>query len=208
MSDCLGEAGLERVATGSGTSEEIEHVANCAKCDAEVELLVSFVAANATDEEAAVVRQMERSLLAAPAWRPVEKKSWSWLTARPLWGLALAAALMMGLWLRNPAGPEQVADDVVRSGQIEDISVAGDVAAPPEVLRWKGTAAAYDVRLLDVEGQTLWQAKVTAPVVALPAEARALMTEKKTLTWKIAGIDAQGAALTVSASETFRVVSK
>ena len=208
MSDCLREAGLERMAGGMATAEETAHVAGCAKCKAEVALLASFVAAEATAEEAAVVRQMEQRLRSAPAWRPVEKKSWRWLTARPVWGLALAAVLVMGLWLRNSSGPGPLPEDVVRSGQIEEISVAGDVSAAPEVLRWKGTAAAYDVRLLDVEGQTLWQAQVTEPVVALPAAARALMTERKTLTWKIVALDAEGATLAVSASETFRVVSK
>ena len=208
MSECLGAAALERMAGGKGSDSEREHVAECARCGTELELLISFEAAQATAAESVVVRQMEQKLRAAPAWRPGREARWVWG-----WGVGLAglaAMLFFGLWLRNPAGPVTPAEDMVRSGRIEGIAPAGDLAQVPEMLRWRGVggAAAYEVRLTDVEEQTLWQSRTTEAVLALPPAARVLMTERKTLAWRIRALDARGVAITASATESFRVVTK
>ena len=211
-SNCLPVAALERMAGGSGSDAEKAHAASCAYCQGEIAMLQSFLAAEPTAAEAAVVRQIEKQLKKEPAWRPTEvapKQAW-WL-ARPIWGLGLVAALALIFFINTPSSsPVAPIDDTVRGGQIESISPTGDLTSIPSLLQWRAVpgAVSYEIRLMDVAEQTLWQASATAPQLALPTEAQALMTERKTLTWRIRAMDAKGATVAASAAETFRVVTK
>lgn len=211
-SACLPVDALERMAEGAGTDAEKAHTASCVFCQGEVAMLQSFHAGEPTAAEASVVRQIEKQLKQAPAWRPTEaaaKKAW-WF-ARPVWGLGLVAALALIFFVRIPSSsPVAPIDDTVRGGQIESITPTGDLTSIPSTLQWRAIpgAVSYEVRLMDVAEQTLWQASVTAPVVQLTAEAQALMTERKTLTWRIRAMDLKGATVATSAAETFRVIKK
>lgn len=211
---CLTEEALERVVSGRASEAERDHADVCAHCGAEVAMMRSFLEAEPTAAEAEVVRRMEKDLRNAPAWRPqAEAPRRSWLFARPIWGLGLAglaAALVMGVWTSNPVRPVVPEEDVVRSGQIEEIGPAGDLAQAPVTVQWRvvKNAVAYEVRLLDVEEKVLWQTRTAAPTVTLPAEARALMTERKTLSWRISAFDAAGREAAPSAGVRFRVVSR
>lgn len=209
--ECLKSEALERVVAGTAEAGEKEHAGRCARCATEVEMLRSFLAAETTPEEAAMVRQVEQRLRSGPVWRDGERRrGWAW---RPMWGLGLAglaAALTVGVWLRGPA--ERPADpgyDTVRSGRVEGIEPAGDVKSAPAVLRWVAVAGAarYEVRLLDVEEQTLWRGESTGRELALPPEARALMPVRKTLTWRVTAFDGAGARI-AGGTERIRVTAE
>ena len=211
-SACLAVDALERMAGGTGTEAEKAHTASCVFCQGEVAMLRSFQASEPTGAEGEIVRQIEKKLKQDPAWRPAAapaKKAW-WF-ARPVWGLGLVAALALLFYIKlpssTPAGP---IDDTVRGGQIESVTPAGDLTSVPSVLRWRAVpgAVSYEVRLMDVAEQILWQTSPTAPEVQLPSEVRALMTERKTLTWRIRAIDAKGGTVATSAAESFRVIAK
>jgi hypothetical protein len=205
--DCLNPQALERAAAGAATPAESAHLAACPDCAAELALFRSFTEAEPSPGEAAAVRAIEAELRNKPVWRPApEPKKASWLFARPMWGLGLAglaAALTLGVWLRQSAGPVPPPEDVVRTGAVEAIEPAGDLAAPPDTLRWRPVpnAAAYRVELLDVAETVLFQAETAAPVFPVPAAARALMTPRRTLTWRITAAGAPAPA-----TATFRVV--
>lgn len=211
-SNCLPVAALERMAGGTGSDAETAHVASCPYCSGEIAMLQSFQAAEPTAAEAAVVRQIEKQLQQAPAWRPTEVASkQAWWFARPVWGLGLVAALALIFFVNSPSSsPVAPIDDTVRGGQIESISPTGDLASIPSQLQWRAVpgAVSYEIRLMDVAEEVLWQTSATAPLVHLPAEAQVLMTERKTLTWRIRAMDAKGATVAASAAETFRVIAE
>ena len=211
-SNCLPVAALERMAGGTGSASEKAHAASCAYCLGEIAMLQSFHAAEPTAAEAVVVRQIEKQLKQAPAWRPTEVASkQAWWFARPVWGLGLVAALALIFFVNIPSSsPVAPIGDTVRGGQIEAISPTGDLASIPSKLQWRAIpgAVSYEIRLMDVAEQVLWQSSATAQQVQLPAEAQALMTERKTLTWRIRAIDAKGATVAASAAETFRVITR
>lgn len=213
MSECLNPAALERIAAGSGSTEEREHVASCAQCQTEVELLTAFATASATPEESAAVRAIESRLRAEPAWRPSPPPRKTWRFSRPVWGLALAgavAALFVGLSLRNPARPALPAEDTVRSLSVPLVAPLGDQAEPPGEFRWREAegAAVYELRLLDIQGQVIWQFRTTGNVAPIPPDVQAKLTERRTLSWQVSAIDAKGAPIAVSVPESFRVVRK
>lgn len=209
--ECLKPEALERVVAGTAAAGEKEHAARCAQCATEVEMLRSFLAAEPTPEEAAMVRQVEQRLRSGPVWRDGERRrGWAW---RPLWGMGLAglaAALTLGVWLRGPAErPADPAYDTVRSGRVDGIEPAGDVKSVPAVLRWAPVAGAsrYEMRLLDVEEQTLWRGESTGHELALPPEAQALMTARKTLIWRVTAFDAAGVRIGTGTGR-FRVTNE
>lgn len=207
--NCLAPDALERIAAGTATDAEKAHTAACVFCQSEVALLQSFAAAEPTAAETAAVRHIETKLRQTPSWRPSEaapQRFWSW---RPVWALGLAAALGLVLYINIP-GSNKPFDDTVRSGQIESITPIGDLTLPPGKLQWRAVSGAvsYEIRLTDITETTLWQTSVPVPTVELPPAARALMTERRTLTWRIRAMDGKGATLAASAPESFRVVTK
>jgi hypothetical protein len=54
----------------------------------------------------------------------------------------------------------------------------------------------------------LWQTAGTLPQaqLAVPDEARLLMTNRKTLSWRVTALDASGKTIAVSAAQRFRVM--
>jgi len=128
---------------------------------------------------------------------------------RSLWPsyAAFALSFFVNLPSSSPVAP---INDTVRGGQIEAISPTGDLTSIPSLLQWRAVpgAASYEIRLMDVAEEILWQTSATAPLVQLPAEAQALMTERKTLTWRIRAMDANGVIVAASAVETFRVITR
>ncbi len=216
--DCLTALALESLAAGEGSVQEKEHMTQCGYCGPEVALLRSFELAHPNAEEAAIIKQIEKKLRSAPAWRDGEKATEpKWWAGRRSWGLALASlatVIALSVFVQNPAlGPQgqgEVVEDVVRSGKVEGIAPLGDLTEAPDTLRWGSVAGTvlYEVQLLDVEGTVLWQWEARAAELQLPAEARAWMTARKTLKWRIVAKNAQGLSIASSSLESFRVVAK
>ena len=217
--DCLSAAQLEALLDGKATEAVGKHASTCSHCQTELALIKQFVEAEPTAEEAVAVRQIEKQLRAAPAWRPVPEakpkrgRFTGWLST-PIAGLAAAGAvalLVAGLWFTSPSRlGEQPADSgLTRAMGVEGIEPLGDLERAPSRLSWRAVpgAAAYDVSLLDIEEKTVWTAKrQSATELPLPASASNLMTNRKTLFWQIAAYDAKGKLMVSSGPQRFRVV--
>lgn len=167
----------------------------------------------------------------APAQAPVEApaaRSASRTPARswPLARLAAAAMLVLAAGLgfqlmrpEPPALPAPQAGQAVRGATIEILSPLGELAKPPAELRWApwNDAAGYRVRILEVDGTTLWEERfpaaaqpgTPAETASLPGEVRARLQRAVTYRWTVealgpaSGLDP--ARLAVSEPAEFRV---
>ena len=183
------------------------------KAQTETALLKSFIEASANAEERETVRKIERQLLSSPAWRPKRQPRRTWFSA-PWFTPAvagLAALLAVGVWFGSPAQlpVEPVDSSMTRSLALEGIEPVGDLDHAPGTLRWTpvADAASYEVALLDIEEKVIWSARQPGASLRLPGEALALMTQRKTLFWRISAFDSRGDTLVRSAPQRFRVTS-
>jgi hypothetical protein len=210
--DCLSIDALEAAVAGAPSEAAKLHLKSCPHCQNEVALMSQFLFAEPTATELAAVKQIERNLAANPPWATSKTPWWKALFAKPLGQLAMAGVTLMlafGIFVQSPTTTPVDGEDVVRSTAIEAVEPAGDVAQAPTAVRWRAVskAASYRVQLLDVDDVAIWQSTAPVPQVEVPATARALMLNKKTLFWKIEALDAKGVALAQSTRTQIRVVS-
>jgi hypothetical protein len=124
--------------------------------------------------------------------------------------LVLAA---VGLQLRHIAPPELRhasgnQPDVFRSQSLAILAPAGDLQKAPEEVRWEPapSAAAYRVRLMEVDGHELWGAQTVNTSVAFPPSVRALIVPAKTLLLAVTALDARGQKIAESDNTRFQVL--
>jgi hypothetical protein len=182
------------------------HVAACVWCSTELALYREFQTAEPKPEErqavSAIVARLRKNSPAAPEpwWSRIRRPRFLAPAA-----VALAAAAV--LLVVNPRRPDQLqpVDTVMRSAQINALSPAGDLDAPPSVLQWSQVpgAARYDVRLLEVDRTELWRTAVNSNSAELPASVRARITPSKKLLWEVNAIDSSGKQLTSSGLQSF-----
>jgi len=163
--------------------------------------------------------------VAAPAARTGHRSpARSWPLARLAAAAMLVLAAGLGFQLMRPeppALPAPEAGQAVRGATIEILSPLGELAEPPSELRWApwNDAAGYRVRILEVDGTTLWQKRFPAASLAqpgtpietasLPGEVRARLQRAVTYRWTVealgpaSGLDP--ARLAVSEPAEFRV---
>lgn len=218
--NCLGEDDMTDLLVGNASASAKEHLASCAHCQTELAMLREFEAATPGPGEAAAVRQIEQKLRSAPNWKGAAEpaRSGSWFRnfwASPMRGLAFAglAAMLVVTVMVNRPGPAPVVvtdGDQVRSGVIEGVSPLGDLASPPTRLTWRAVngAASYDLQLIEVDGTTIWTGQSVQAEAALPEAARSLMTNRKTLHWRIKAASADKTEIAVSPLMAFRVMTE
>ena len=211
---CVPPVDLEALVTGQGSPEAVEHVRHCAYCRGEVEVLRAFLEGVPAAEESSSVRRIEQSLRASPAWKGDLRSTSRWaFFARPWKGMAvagLAAALAVAIYVNQPRPSGPVADtvDVVRSTQIDGIAPTGDLAELPSTVRWSPVPGAvrYSVSMEEVDGTSIWHQTVASSELVLPAEARELMTDRKTLRWVVSAEDGESKTLAAGTSLPYRFV--
>ncbi len=211
---CLAAADLEALVAGQGSPQAAEHLPRCAYCRGEVEVLRSFLEGVPTAEESSSVRRIEQNLRTSAAWKGDRRSTGPWaFLGRPRVGMAaagLAAALAVGVFLNQPrpSAPEADTVDVVRSMDIVGIAPTGDLAEPPSAVRWSAVPGAvrYRVSLEEVDGTSIWRQTASSAELVLPAEARELMTDRKTLRWAVSAEDGESKTLATSTSLPFRFV--
>lgn len=134
--------------------------------------------------------------------------------SRPLLRFAAAAVLVIGAGLGyravqspDPALPAPEIGGVVRGGEVEALSPAGEVAEVPGELRWahREGAASYRVRITTVDDAVLWEMKTPASPVVLPREISARLHRAVLYTWTVEALDPNGARLATSEPLRFRV---
>jgi len=196
------------------------HVSACAYCKTELELLRSFRQAEVPAEDAEAIRTIAQRLSRPALVRPrrVEaprRTSWrfggSWLRPSALAAAGILLIVSIGLQFRH-AGPPKLRGDggseVFRSRTITVLSPSGDLQRPPEQVRWEQapSAAMYQVRLLEVDGNELWSAKTSNTSIAFPPSIRALMLPAKTLSIAVEVYNAQGQKIAQSENVRFRIL--
>lgn len=121
--------------------------------------------------------------------------------------LALVAGLGWTLYAPAPSLPELRQGGAVRAIAVEALAPVGEVDAMPAELRWaRMGAASYRVRLTAVDGTLLWESRVTAPSVRLPAEVAARLHRAVVYVWSVEALDVDGKLL--AGSEPIRFLAK
>jgi hypothetical protein len=198
------------------------HAESCAFCSAELRMLKSFCdPAIPASDEGAIERITERLEARVPEIFPVERKRAPWWKtlfagswARPV-TVALVAgvfAVVIGIQVRRASPPAldgRAADagEAVRSQQtISILTPAGDVEAQPEAIDWKSVpgAAAYRVRLMEVDHRELWSGDSSQPHIPLPRDVQAKIAPSKTLLLEVTAFDKTGRTVAVSEVTRFR----
>jgi hypothetical protein len=216
------EAYLEAEA-GALTPEERrrldEHADRCPACAAERDLARLFdagpEAAGVRSEDVAfVVSRLETARRPSGVVVPFPAAVRQPEARRPaVWRLAAAALLVLGGGLLfqlsrsgAPSLPAPGTATVMRGGEVEAVSPAGEVAGVPAELQWRPRpgASSYRVRLSAVDDTVLWETSVPAPPARLPAEVVRRLNRAVVYVWTVEALDASGARLAASEPVRFR----
>lgn len=192
---------------------EREHLAACARCQAERAVWdsVNRAATDPADVEATqwVAAETRRRVSAPAGPSRVAGRAWrvpSWI------GIAAGLILLAGaavLW-RDTApgiGAPPAGNTVVRSGAVQLGHPIGDIDVPPRQFSWSAVdgAVRYSVTLLEVDGTELWVGTAEGPAVELPLDVSSKALPAKTLVWEVVALDRNGAVLARSNAGRFRV---
>lgn len=228
---CLLAEELERVL--ENPSVQHPHIANCARCQAELAMLKEFEASIPLSDEGAAVTwiasEMERRLPlikrpGAAQQHNSRRESASWLTrifgnASVRWLVPVTAIVLVAVTsvvvLRSRKEPELQANlgsgpAIYRSQQVDVIAPVGELPSAPKELQWKSfaTAAKYKVEVMEVDHALLWSSETNYITLTIPAPARAKMLPGKPVLWQVTALDNQGRVLAVSQVQRFSVARR
>jgi hypothetical protein len=204
---------LERLTVPAVSGDDAAHVASCPRCQGERALWASFDAPGGTEDSDVtwIAEDVRRRIFpdVAPAVTVARRR-----LAAPAWGLSLAASLLLVagayLLIREPGA--EVDDTggaaIYRTAGIEPLAPLGDVATPPDELRWRPVvgAARYDLRIMEVDGTELWRGSTTETAIAVPVEVQAAARPARRLEWSVTAVDAAARPVAAPASASFRVI--
>ena len=201
------------------------HVASCPRCQTELELMRQFQAGAVRESEAEAIRLIIERLQtrskeifrASKSQAEVRKTWWQALWNPPrfgqaalvLSGVVLAAVLSLQLRNRPPAlRPSTPDQEVLRSNAISVIAPIGDIAQPPNEVRWQAVpnASKYEVQLLEVDGAELWKAETMRDRIEFPSPVRARIVPAKTLMCRVSAFDSSGHRIAESEAVRFRLL--
>lgn len=201
------------------SEQERDHIAHCARCEAEFALWEEFRDATPSAEEGAAVQWIATEVARRRAGNPAVARERpfrrGWFSVWRLQTLAAAAAVVIvGLTLsqlivdREPAVVAPAADrDTYRSERLEIGGPTGDLRAAPREIHWvpvKG-AERYDVVILEVDRTILWRATTREPRIELPAAVIAQFVPGKTILWEVSAHASDGTIVAQSGTQRFRV---
>lgn len=220
--DCLSIEQLE-VFTGSD-AQLPPHLANCARCQAELEMLKAFESSAPLPQEGAAVAwissQLERNRDQIRATGSVARKVEHWWIAwlfQPgkmrfaIPALAVTAALIVGVvFLRSPKEPELRADAgnnpaVYRSQEVQLVSPIGDIEQLPTEFKWNPYpgASSYKLNVMEIDHVSIWNGKNSDTNLTIPASLRAKMLPGKPFLWQVSALDPSGRVLASSQVQKF-----
>lgn len=207
--DCIA---VERFGETLAAAER-DHLAVCTRCQAELALWQEMDSATTGAEEHAAVGWISGELRRRRARR--RPGAGSWLTGlRGPTLVAAAASILLAagagyvFWDPEPEpGEPQSADHVYRTARVTVVAPVGDLESPPNELKWMPVdgAASYDVRVLEVDGTSLWRGSSPGPEIRVPAAVVARFVPGKTIVWEITARARGGAPVAVSGTSRFRV---
>ena len=198
------------------------HVADCSHCRTELELLHAFEANEMDPQMASQVRQITKRLQARSGEIfPVSERPGFWAELTGFFtmprlvpvAMGMAALLLVvavGMQMRRSTAPGLQAGDgpeVMRATQLTVASPIGDQDAVPTRIEWSAVpgAAKYLVRLVEVDGNQLWQGDAAGNRMELPAAARLLIVPAKSILCEVIAQDQNGKTLVKSEQVRFRL---
>jgi len=204
---------------GELTATERDHVAHCARCEAEMALWEEFRDATPAADEGGAVQWIVAELRRRDA-APIAPRrfAWRWTWSALLRPQALAAAtaalvavVSIGYVLRDPEpsiGVSPSASDIYRSARIEVQGPTGDLSAPPTGFHWVSVPGAdiYDVEVLEVDRTVLWRASTRHPPLDPPHPVVARFLPGKAVLWHVTARRDDGTVVAQSGTERFRVL--
>jgi hypothetical protein len=198
------------------------HAHSCAYCRTELELLESFRLAEIPSEDAravdAVTRRLSRHSVTDSRRVPEPRQRWwqfsnAWLRPAALATAGLLVLIAIGLQLRHSSAPalrntQANGAEVFRSNSLAVLSPSGDLQKSPGEVRWEPvpSAAGYQIRLLEVDGNELWSAQTTDTSIAFPPSVRARFVPTKTLLISVTAFDGKSHKIAESAIVRFRIL--
>jgi hypothetical protein len=231
--ECLSPATLESfvsVQTPVAGRSGAAHLAHCSRCQAELQLLKSFITSEPLPDEGAAVAwisaELERALpkikgrqRSGPA--RVGVASWWWPRAwmggfgrLALAGMCFAVIFIAAVFLTRPKAPVIIADgrmrDVItRSEQVAGLLPTGDTPVKPSELRWEAVpkATGYKVELTEVDESPLWTTQTLNTSVTLPSIIVARLLPGKTVLWRVTALAGNGNVIATSQIERFRFIN-
>jgi hypothetical protein len=166
------------------TPDQQAHVAECVRCQTELALHDRMMNEESSPESQWIAGELRRN-----------NKS-NVIPFRPRMGRvlsAVAAAIVLllgaGTWLRmrEQAVEVDMTPGTYRSARLELLTPGGDVAQPPNELRWTAVpdATLYRVHLLEVDATEIWSAGTAETHIVLPPQAVAEFKPGKSLRWNV-----------------------
>jgi hypothetical protein len=195
------------------TAAEQSHLAGCPRCTSELALFNSFQSDEGSAEEtraaqwiASELHQRLQTQNDNDNVKPFRPRSFSVLYAAAA-VLAISIALASWMQMREPSlNPRSSTPAIYRGARIEAIAPAGDVATPPNEMRWSPVADAslYRVTIFEVDRTVVWRGETNAPRIALPPAVIDQFAPGKSLLWEVTAIHGHD-VLASSATQRFRV---
>ncbi|MBZ5728936.1 MAG: hypothetical protein LAP87_28650 [Acidobacteriia bacterium] len=220
---CLPLEVLARIAgqgaDNAGGAGAQAHLAQCARCRNELQLMQEFETAEPRPDEVASVAWIASQLqqrsaefttalppaaVAKPLWQRLGNRIGQALPTTARWRAvsmacaSLALVVTAGVYLRHGAPDEGLSRPngaiVWRSQQFAVVAPAGDVAAPPAEFQWQPAAGAakYQVRLLEVDHHEIWSGESSTTSIAVPGGIRSQMAPGRSFLWEVTARNAAG----------------
>lgn len=209
------------------------HVAQCPRCQAELQMLKRFESADPLPDEGAAVAwissRIERRMdeIKHPstvrgrksALEDGEQTSWMrwlWIPRKMAFAIPALAALAIAVvgvaLLRTPKEPDLRADagsrdTVYRSGEVQLVGPVGDLEQIPTTLQWKAfpSATKYKVTLMEIDRVPIWEIKNNDTSLTIPSAVKGKMLPGKPFLWQVSALDASGRVLATSQLQKFVV---
>jgi len=203
-----------------GSHQRDAHVEKCPHCQTELALYREMEQPADQASVKAIGRRLD-GVNWAEAGRtgiPAQPQNlWQWLLRPRVLApasLALASALVLVtvIQLDRPTVksdlqlPEkQMASQQLRSQQVRALAPLGTVSSAPKELRWEAVSGAsrYQVNLMEVDHENVWQSGVSVPQATVSSDALAKMLPGKRLLWEVKAFDADGKQIARSATLEF-----
>ena len=191
-----------------------DHADSCPRCASERELAQNFnrdeLQVSETELQEVLRRRVESdtpTVVDIATRGPARKPSW----LRPLLAAA-SVTLGIGLiwYLGGPAPPDlpdPAARQTARTAVLELLSPTGEIELAPTEFDWQAIDGAerYILVVSGVDRAAIWEADTNGPPIRVLAQVRAKLLPAVKYTWSIEAVDASGAVVGRSKSETFRI---
>jgi hypothetical protein len=201
------------LAPGSSQRRSAEkHVATCAHCRNELELLHAFESGAIREDERVAVQAIT-ARLASTKPKPERVSSVWWRRLFSPTGfaaaLAVAAALIVAVNL-DRGGSKRVDDgaaDTLRAAPLRALSPLNEINTMPQEFRWTPVngASTYSLNVVEVDRTPVFSGKVPGTSLPIPSQVRELLQTGKILQWSVTAYDNAGRELTSTALHRFQL---